>query len=135
MIIVKNNIKYFIIIKLNTNIDGYAYWEEEYIPMSQGDSVTKLTNIMNSEGHQLRHSPVGFSSEFHCTKNPQYVFILQGKMKITLRDGSYKIFGPGQHFYSNDLCPYDEVFDEKKHGHKSENVSDVPLITLFVKKN
>ena len=134
MIILKNNISYFLINSLNTNQNGLAYWDEEMILMDEGNSITKLSKVMESKGHQLRYSPVGFSSEFHCSTEPQYVFILQGQMKITLQDGSYKIFVPGQYFYSNDLCPNDEIFDVKKHGHKSENIGNLPLVTLFIKK-
>jgi hypothetical protein len=133
MIFLKDNVKYFILNNLNTGNDGYAYWKEELLPLNEGDSITKLSEIMDSHGHQLRHSPAGFHSEFHCTKEPQYVFILQGQMKITLRNDTYKIFEPGQHFYSNDVCPIGQEISDI-YGHKSENVSDVPLITLFIKK-
>ena len=134
MIILKDNTNHILINSLNTNKNGLAYWDEEMILMDEGNSITKLSKVMESKGHQLRYSSIEFSSEFHCSTEPQYVFILQGQMKITLQDGSYKIFVPGQYFYSNDLCPNDEIFDIKKHGHKSENIGDLPLVTLFIKK-
>ena len=70
-------------------------------------------------GYQLRHSPVGFRSSFHCTGTPQWVFILRGRMEIGLQDGSSRIFKPGEHFYSADTLPAGAGFDAEVHGHWS----------------
>ena len=88
---------------------------------------------MPSAGYQLRESPVGFRSTFHCTENPQWVFILQGQMEIGLQDGSSKVFGPGEHFYSADVLPDGATFDPQVHGHWSRQVGDQPLVTLFLR--
>ena len=88
---------------------------------------------MSSSGFQLRESPVGFRSEFHCTEAPQWVFILQGQMEIGLQDGSVRVFEAGQHFYSADLLPAGQTFDPKVHGHCSRQLGDQPLQTLFVR--
>ena len=50
---------------------------------------------MNSGGLQLRVSPVGFRSEFHCTETPQWLFVLGGQMEIGLQDVSELIHVPG----------------------------------------
>jgi len=76
---------------------------------------------------------VGFRSEFHCTGEAQWVFILQGQMEIGLQDGSRHLFGPGQHFYSADLLPPGQAFDPQVHGHCSRQVGDQPLVTLFLR--
>ena len=88
---------------------------------------------MASGGHQLRESPVGFRSDFHCTGVPQWLFVLQGQMEIGLQDGSTRVFGPGQHFYSADTLPEGTVFDPALHGHRSRQLGDEPLVTLFVR--
>ena len=67
--------------------------------------MAMLSALMPSGGLQLRHSPVGFRSEFHCTVDPQWVFILGGQMEIGLQDGSSRVFEPGEHFYSADTLP------------------------------
>jgi hypothetical protein len=54
-------------------------------------------------------------------------------MEIGLQDGSSRVFGPGQHFYSTDLLPEGAVFDAAVHGHWSRQVGEVPLQTLFVR--
>src|SRR2546428_429877 len=82
---------------------------------------------------ELRHSPVGFRSPWHCTPRPQWVFILRGEMEIGLQDGSSRLFKPGEHFYSSDTLPEGASFDSKVHGHWSAQRGKRPLVTLFVK--
>jgi len=52
-----------------------------------------LSPVLPSSGYQLRQSPVGFRSVFHCTPKPQWVFILGGQMAIGLRDGTHVSIG------------------------------------------
>lgn len=118
---------------LFTDTDGRARFREQAIALTEGKPESRLSALMASGGYQLRHSPVGFRSTFHCTGSPQWVFILQGQMEIGLQDGSTRCFGPGQHFYSADLLPEGAVFDERVHGHCSRQVGDDPLVTLFVR--
>jgi hypothetical protein len=118
---------------LDTGPDGRARWREESVVLDQGKPQARLSALMASGGYQLRHSPLGFASEFHCTENPQWVFILGGQMEIGLQDGSKRVFHPGQHFYSADLLPPGAVFDPVLHGHCSRQLGPEPLVTLFVR--
>ena len=54
-------------------------------------------------------------------------------MEIGLQDGSSRVFGPGEHFYSEDLLPQGASFDPQVHGHWSRQVGQHPLVTLFVR--
>jgi hypothetical protein len=54
-------------------------------------------------------------------------------MEIGLRDGSSRVFGPGEHFYSADVVPEGEAFDPEVHGHWSRQLGDEPLVTLFIR--
>lgn len=118
---------------LYTDADGRARFTETHIPLPEGTPAARLSACMPSGGLQLRQSPVGFRSEFHCTTTPQWLFVLQGQMEIGLQDGSRRVFGPGAHFYSNDTLPAGSVFDPTLHGHCSRQVGDEPLITAFVR--
>lgn len=118
---------------LFTDTDGRARWREEPIALTEGKPQARLSPLMPSGGCQLRESPVGFRSAFHCTETPQWVFILQGRMEIGLQDGSSRVFGPGQHFYSDDRLPPGASFDATVHGHWSRQLGDEPLVTLFVR--
>lgn len=118
---------------LFTDIDGRARFREEALALSEGTPAARLSPLMASGGVQLRQSPVGFRSEFHCTGAPQWLFVLQGQMEIGLQDGSVRVFGPGQHFYSADTLPDGATFDPTVHGHRSRQLGDEPLVTLFVR--
>ena len=118
---------------LFTDNDGRARFREQPITLSEGKPAALLSPLMPSGGCQLRRSPVGFRSEFHCTLDPQWVFILRGQMAIGLQDGSSRVFGPGQHFFSADTLPAGAAFDASLHGHCSRQVGPDPLETLFVR--
>ncbi len=120
-------------VTLFTDSDGRARFREDAVPLDQGKPQARLSALMPSSGLQLRTSPVGFRSEFHCTETPQWVFILAGQMEIGLQDGSSRVFGPGQHFYSADVLPTGQTFDPGVHGHWSRQLGDEPLSTLFVR--
>ncbi len=118
---------------LQTGRDGRARFTEEAMPLSEGKPAVRLSALMPSGGLQLRMSPVGFRSEFHCTENPQWLFVLSGQMEIGLQGGALRVFGPGQHFYSADTLPAGAIFDPAVHGHWSRQLGDVPLVTAFVR--
>lgn len=118
---------------LFTDTDGRARFREQSIALTEGKPAAQLSPLMPSGGYQLRHSPVGFRSEFHCTENPQWVFILGGQMQIGLQDGTSRVFSPGEHFYSADVLPAGATFDATVHGHWSRQVGPDPLVTVFIR--
>lgn len=118
---------------LETGPDGRARFREEAVPLPEGKPTARLSALMPSGGLQLRMSPVGFRSEFHCTENPQWLFVLGGAMEIGLQDGSSRVFLPGDHFYSADTLPAGATFDASLHGHWSRQVGSEPLVTAFVR--
>ncbi|MGH8832963.1 MAG: hypothetical protein ACREXV_18035 [Polaromonas sp.] len=118
---------------LYTDTDGRAKFREEPLALGEGSPQAMLSAVFPSGGYQLRHSPVGFRSQFHCSPHPQWVFILSGEMEIGLQGGVSRIFKPGQHFYSADLLPAGATFDAAVHGHWSRQAGPDPLVTLFVR--
>lgn len=118
---------------LYTDTDGRARFRDETLPLSEGSPQSMLSVLSASGGYQLRQSPVGFRSQFHCTGVGQWVFVLRGQMEIGLQGGSSRVFGPGEHFYAADLLPEGAVFDPQVHGHWSRQVGPDPLVTLFVR--
>ena len=118
---------------LYTDRDGRAKWRAEPIALPEGNPQAMLSKVMPCAGYQLRHSPVGFRSQWHCTPQPQWVFILGGEMEIGVHDGSSRVFRPGEHFFSADTLPAGASFDPKIHGHWSAQRGPEPLVTLVVK--
>ena len=123
----------FMRVVLFTGSDGRARFREETVPLDQGTPAARLSALLPASGLQLRESPVGFRSDFHCTGTPQWLFVLRGRMEIGLQDGSSRVFGPGEHFYSADTLPEGAVFDPSVHGHWSRQVGDEPLVTVFIR--
>ena len=120
-------------VMLYTDDDGRAKFKEQPLALREGTPQARLSAILPATGYQLRHSPIGFRSDFHCTPRPQWVFILQGEMEIGLQDGSSRRFRPGEHFFSADVLPEGAAFDPRVHGHRSAQRGPDPLVTLFLK--
>lgn len=118
---------------LYTDRDGRAKFRGEAVPLAEGTPQALLSALLPSSGYQLRHSPVGFRSQWHCTPTPQWVFILGGEMEIGLQDGTTRLFRPGEHFFSTDTLPEGATFDPGMHGHWSAQRGPEPLVTLFLK--
>ena len=118
---------------LFTDTDGRARFREEIVHLTQGNPQSMLSDVFASGGYQLRISPVGFRSQFHCTGAPLWCFILGGQMEIGLQGGVSRVFNPGDHFYSADVLPDGAIFDPAVHGHWSRQVGADPLTTLFVR--
>lgn len=118
---------------LYTDTDGRARFREETVELSEGTPAARLSPLLPAAGVQLRESPVGFASTFHCTTAPQWLVVLRGAMEIGLQDGTSRVFGPGEHFYSADVLPDGATFDPALHGHRSRQVGDEPLVTMFVR--
>jgi hypothetical protein len=118
---------------LFTDTDGRARFRENAIALDQGSPQSMLSEVFVSGGYQLRISPVGFRSQFHCTTAPQWCFILGGQMEIGIQGGVARIFKPGEHFYSADVLPDGATFDPTIHGHWSRQVGPDALVTLFVR--
>ena len=119
--------------ELFTDIDGRARFRDAAVALDEGTPLTRLSALQASGGCQFRRSPAGFASDFHCTTTPQWLVVLQGRMEIGLQDGSTRVFGPGECFYSNDTLPPGATFDAKLHGHRSRLLGDEALVTLFVR--
>ena len=118
---------------LFTDSDGRATFREEPVSLPEGSPQSMLSDLMPSGGYQLRYSPVGFRSQFHCSSHKQWVFILGGQMEIGLQGGVSRVFKAGEHFYSADTLPEGATFNAAVHGHWSCQVGDDPLVTLFVR--
>ncbi len=120
-------------VTLFTDRDGRARFRDEAIELPEGNAQSMLSRVLPASGVQLRESPVGFRSSWHCTPRPQWVFILSGEMEIGLQDGSSRLFKAGEHFYAADTLPEGAAFDPKVHGHWSAQRGPEPLRTLFIK--
>jgi hypothetical protein len=128
-----DNMPFLLLPELFTDTDGRAKFRDLRVDLTEGSPAARLSPLTQGSGHQFRMSPVGFKSSFHCTTTPQWLIVLQGAMEIGLQDGSSRIFKAGQCFYSNDTLPTGAAFDDQLHGHRSRQVGDEPLVTVFIR--
>ena len=56
---------------LFTDRDGLARFREEEVLLTEGTPQAALSPVYPASGYQLRRSPVGFRSQWHCTPAPQ----------------------------------------------------------------
>ncbi|MDR2128465.1 MAG: hypothetical protein LBP52_05310 [Burkholderiaceae bacterium] len=118
---------------LFTGPDGRARFRDAPLLLPEGTPAARLSALMGTAGAQWRWSPAGFASDFHCTGTLQWLVVLGGRMEIGLRDGTARVFGPGEFFYSSDTLPAGQCFDPQVHGHRSRALDGMPLMTLFVR--
>ncbi|WP_024521078.1 hypothetical protein [Bradyrhizobium sp. Tv2a-2] len=117
---------------LFTDTDGRTRFREETIQLTEGTPQIQLSEASPCSNYRIRRSPVGYNYDFHCSSSPIWVVILQGQLEITLRDGSSRLFKPGDCFFSANVLPSGAVFDKNVHGHASRQVGPDPLVTMFV---
>lgn len=120
-------------VTLYTGEDGRARFREDDLVLDLGSDSLRLSALFSGGGYQFRESPVGYTSGFHCTEHPQWIVVLQGCIEILLQDGSSRQFAAGSIFFCADVLPAGEVFDPEHHGHRSRQVGEEPLQTLFVR--
>ena len=118
---------------LYTDSDGRSRFRDDAMPMMASGAIGFLSDVFPARGYQLRHSPAGYESPFHCSSVPQWVFVLSGIMEIKLIDGETRQFRAGQSFLSQDLLPDGADFQDGLHGHASRQIGTEPLVTLFVR--
>jgi oxalate decarboxylase/phosphoglucose isomerase-like protein (cupin superfamily) len=120
-------------VTLFTGEDGRARFREDDLVLDQGTESLRLSALFSGGGYQFRESPIGYISGFHCTEHPQWIVVLRGCIEILLQDGSSRQFVAGSIFFCADVLPAGEVFDPEHHGHRSRQVGEEPLQTLFVR--
>lgn len=90
---------------LFTDTDGFARFREETVELTEGKPQSRLSPLMASGGFQLRRSPVGFRSDFHCTDNPQWLFVLEGQMEIFCKTARRASLARASTFTRPMCCP------------------------------
>ena len=90
------------IVRIYTDADGVSQFEELSLPFEapagRGQTPAQATQPMF-----FNRSPAGQDSGWHTAPRRQYVVGIQGMTQITLRDGTYKRFGPGDIILAEDV--------------------------------
>ena len=82
---------------------------------------------------RLRVSEPGYQADWHVAGDPTLIVVRSGRLRIVLRDGSERDFGPGDAFIAADQVPDGQAFDPLLHGHRAKVVGDQPLEAVHIK--
>jgi len=80
-----------------------------------------------------RESEPGYSSTWHVAGDPTLIIVRQGKLRISLRDGSHRDFGAGDQFIARDFLAPGVEFDQSVHGHTAEVLGNVSFYAVHLK--
>ena len=109
-------------VRIFTGDDGLSRFEELALPFEppagRGQTPAQQTGAMF-----FNRSPAGQDSGWHTAPRRQYVIGIQGVTQITLRDGTYKRFGPGDVLLAEDLTGS---------GHHTKVVGDEARVSLMI---
>lgn len=112
--------------------DGYSIFTEQQYPLDDynGLFISDRVSALN-----LRHrmSELGYFSPWHVAGDPTLIIIRTGKLRIGLRDNSYRDFTAGDMFIAKDRLPEDTAFDNNMHGHTAQVVGEQQLSAVHIK--
>ncbi|MEI7531187.1 MAG: hypothetical protein WCK52_04590 [Betaproteobacteria bacterium] len=94
------------IVRVFSGPDHRSHFEDIQLEMNEfrlGSLFSLKSQLVPVEGVVFRENPLEGNQDFHCPPRKQFVITLFGAVEISVGDGSYRIFGPGDILYAEDL--------------------------------
>lgn len=110
-----------------TSVWKDAAWDE------QTRGGMQLTPRIGTSSLRLRTSAPGYATDWHVAGEPVMIVVQHGVLRIELRDGTARDFGPGQSFIAADTLSDGEMFDPSRHGHRARVVGNDRLQAVHIK--
>ncbi len=98
-----------------------------------GDEQRMLSEQIQAVNFRLRKSNHHYSADWHIAGDPTLLIMLQGTVRISLRNMRYQDFSAGQLFVAEDYLLPEVVFDNSLHGHRAEVIGTEPISVLHLK--
>ncbi len=117
---------------VKNNGQDASFFAEENITLT-GTEARQLSEQIGAINFRLRQSPCEYASDWHVAGDRTLLIILSGSVRITLRDGNYKDFAPGEMFIADDYLAEGIAFSDIAHGHCAEAIGVEPLKALHLK--
>jgi len=117
---------------LVTAEDGTTVWAQRDWPAEQRGGM-RLSPRIDCSSLRLRSSEPGYTADWHVAGDPTLIVVRSGTLRLILRDGSAREFGPGDAFIAADKLPDGLAFDDAVHGHRAEVVGDTMLEAVHIK--
>ncbi|MGH1540301.1 MAG: hypothetical protein ACRBHB_07755 [Arenicella sp.] len=99
----------------------------------QGTQERLLSEQIPALNFRLRQSDANYSSDFHVAGDPTLLIILQGTLRVELRNGESREFSAGEMFIAEDYLSVGVDFNDAVHGHRAEVVGNKALSALHLK--
>jgi len=106
------------IFRMYTGNDGQSHLEEQ--APSSHPALLNPQATAHIEFHEL---PVGTFMDWHNAPRRQYVIVLSGQLEVGFKDGTMRLFGPGDATLAEDLTGS---------GHTTRVVSGTPAVAAVV---
>ena len=94
------------IVRVFAGPDQRSHFEDIELEMTEfrlGSLFSFKSQLVPVEGVVFRENPLDGNQDFHCPPRKQFVITLVGAVEISVGDGSYRIFGPGDILFAEDL--------------------------------
>ena len=109
-------------VKIVAGTDGESHFVDQTLPEPEAKPSSMLT-IETDTAWDLSQSPPGHTSDYHTTRAPRLLIVLQGELEIGVRPGNT------HRFYAGDMI---HACDTTGRGHTSAIVGDEVCRVLSV---
>ncbi len=110
------------VVRIYTGLDGRSHFEDVVLPLEQGGE-SEATPLHAAREVRFNSYPPGYSLEWHCAPQRQYVVNLEGQAEIEVGDGTRRQFSAGDVLLAEDLTGQ---------GHITRVVGSQTRITMWV---
>jgi hypothetical protein len=111
-------------VRLYAGPDGESHFQDMEMAMEERDRVWgSISEIMAAKAFNLRQNTEAYDLDWHPAPQRQFIFNLEGSVRIEAGDGEIRTFGPGSILL---------VEDTHGRGHRSKQVSSGVRTSVWV---
>jgi hypothetical protein len=108
--------------RIYTGNDGESHFQDIEFAV-KGGGPEKLSELVKATGIIFRETTGAYDLDWHPAPRRQFVINLEGKVELTVGDGSKRILGPGDILLAEDTTG---------RGHISRAVNNQPRKSVYV---
>lgn len=111
------------ITRIYSDAAGESHFEDIEINLAHSSPLGKMSDPLPISSMILRENSPGYTYEWHCAPQRQYIVMLEGLVRIQTSDGTTRIFKPGEIVFLEDTTGK---------GHKSDVPDGKPRKSIFL---
>ena len=109
--------------RISTGADGETHFSDIDIPLADGGTIGRLSEIVPATGVIFRETPADYDYDWHPAPRRQYIVLLDGEIEITVGDGERRRFRGGDVLL---------VEDTTGRGHRTRTLDGRVRRSLFI---